>query len=128
MPQDYQELKIWQQGMALVKTIYQDTADFPKTEIFGLTNQLRRACISIPSNIAEGFGRASRPEFLQYLIQARGSLLEVETQLLIAHSLGYISDAKKKGLIENTLHLKKSLNAFIQAVRKQTGSRSKSTE
>ena len=80
----------WQQAMSLVELVYRDTSRFPRQEAFGLSAQLRRAAISIPCNIAEGAGRRSRGELVQYLGIACGSLAEVETQLEIARRLGYL--------------------------------------
>lgn len=86
-------LEAWKLSMVLVKDIYSLTQAFPKSEIFGLTAQMRRAAVSIPSNIAEGAARTGRKEFAQFLNIARGSLSELETQLLIAVDLGYIEKA-----------------------------------
>jgi four helix bundle protein len=86
----YKDLVAWQRAMELVTATYKSTAGFPKEEQFGLTSQLRRAAVSIPSNIAEGQGRLSEKEFRYFLGQARGSLMEVETQFQIAQNLGYL--------------------------------------
>ncbi len=86
----HRDLVVWQKSMHFVTDVYQVTKTFPREEIYGLTSQLRRAAVSIPSNIAEGHGRDSKNEFHQFIGHSRGSLLEVETQLEIAHSLGYI--------------------------------------
>lgn len=91
MVKGHRDLLVWQEGMTLVKLIYQCTADFPKDEIFGLTSQMRRAAISIPSNIAEGAARNGKREFIQFLGIARGSLSELETQILISNDLGYLT-------------------------------------
>ena len=80
----YRDLVVWQKAMELVAEIYQRTRAFPMDEMFGLVSQMRRAAVSIPSNIAEGYGRASTGEYKQFLGHARGSLWEVETQILIA--------------------------------------------
>jgi four helix bundle protein len=88
---NYQELKIWQEGRKLVKSIYLMTATFPKEEIYGLTSQIRRAAISIPSNIAEGTGRNSDKEFQRFLDYAMSSLFELETQIILSHDLNYIT-------------------------------------
>lgn len=88
----HHELRVWQQAINLVTRIYAITAEFPADEKFGLTAQLRRAAVSVPSNIAEGAGRAGRNEFLRFLNIARGSLSEVETQLIIGKELGYTQD------------------------------------
>ena len=89
--QHYRELIVWQKAIVLVKEVYRGTSDFPKTEIYALTNQIRRAAISIPSNIAEGQGRNSTREFLHFLSVAQGSLMELETQVTIAERLGYFN-------------------------------------
>lgn len=88
----HHELKAWQDAMELVKEIYRVTRDFPKEEIYGLVSQMRRAAVSIPSNIGEGAARGGDREFIQFLIIARGSLSELETQLLISNDLGYMQD------------------------------------
>jgi four helix bundle protein len=88
---NYHELKIWQEGRKLVKTVYSKTANFPKEEMYGLTSQIRRAAISIPSNIAEGTGRTSDKEFQRFLDFAIGSLFEVETQIILANDLNFIN-------------------------------------
>ena len=92
MHRAHHNLEAWQQAFTLVKSIYSSTAPFPKSELYGLTSQMRRAAVSIPSNIAEGAARDSTQEFLRFLFIARGSLAELETQLLIAHELGYLKD------------------------------------
>lgn len=90
----YRDLEVWQRGMEIVRQVYAATTDFPDEERFGLTLQLRRAAVSVPSNIAEGWGRGSRKEYLRFLYIARGSLYEVETQLLLAYELGWVSDER----------------------------------
>ena len=85
----YRDSLAWERAMELVKAIYALTASFPASERFALTDQLRRAAVSVPSNIAEGYGRATTGEYVQFLGHARGSACEIETQLLLAHSLGY---------------------------------------
>lgn len=87
---NYHELKIWQEGRRLVKTIYEISASFPKEEMYGLTSQIRRAAISIPSNIAEGTGRVSDKDFSRFLDYAIGSLFELETQTILANDLNLI--------------------------------------
>jgi four helix bundle protein len=89
MPESFKKLLVWQRGFQLSVQIYRLTSTFPASERFGLTNQLRRAAVSIPSNIAEGYGRASRGEYIQFLGHARGSSFEVETQLALARELGF---------------------------------------
>jgi len=87
----HRDLVAWQKAMKLVRDLYRVTREFPKEEIYGLTSRLRRAAVSVPSNLAEGHGRFSRKEFRQFIGRARGSLLEVETQLEIARDLGYLN-------------------------------------
>lgn len=90
----HKQLDAWKESMALVDQIYNITKIFPREELYGLTNQIRRCAISIPSNIAEGAARNSKKEFVQFLGIARGSLSELETQLLIAKNLGYFKDTR----------------------------------
>ena len=89
MVSSYKDLTVWQRSIELSLSIYRLTSVFPEHERFGLTGQLRRAGVSIPSNIAEGYGRGTRKDYKQFLSIARGSTLEVQTQLLIANELGY---------------------------------------
>jgi four helix bundle protein len=92
MKRAHHNLEAWQQALTLVKSIYSATAPFPKSELYCLTSQMRRAAVSVPSNIAEGAARESTAEFLRFLFIARGSLAELETQILIAKDLGYLDD------------------------------------
>jgi four helix bundle protein len=85
----YRELHVWNKGMQLSFAVYRITSTFPREEIYGLTSQLRRAAVSVPSNIAEGYGRNTRGDYKQFLGIARGSTLELQTQMLIALELGY---------------------------------------
>ena len=88
----YKNLKVWQKSIELVRLIYKITNSFPRSELFSLVNQIRRAAISIPSNIAEGYGRKSHKEYLQYYSIAYSSALETETQLIISKDLGFITE------------------------------------
>lgn len=106
----YQRLIVWQEAHTLVLLVYKQTKLFPKDELFGLTSQLRRAVVSIPANIVEGYARSSRKEFLQFLFISQGSLAEVEYYLLLSHELGYLTkdafeelEAKRKP-VGNLLH------------------------
>src|SRR5215471_19457842 len=105
--------------MELVTAVYRATANFPKDELFGITSQLRRAAVSIPSNIAEGQGRLSEKEFRFFLGQARGSLMEVETQLQIAENLGYLEKEATVELLKMCAEVGRILNGLLAAVRKQ---------
>ncbi|MCI0356403.1 MAG: four helix bundle protein [Acidobacteria bacterium] len=119
MAETYRDLVAWQRAMALVVQIYRATQAFPTEERYGLTSQLRRAAVSIPSNIAEGKGRYSSGDTIHFMVQARGSLLEVETQVLIARTLGYLSDQDAEGLLQQTAELGRILNGLISAFRKR---------
>lgn len=103
--------------MDLVTNIYCATRSFPKDELYGLTNQLRRAVVSIPSNIAEGQARFSAKEFRHFLSQARGSLVEVETQLMIAQNLEYLNTEQAAALLVKTSELGKVLNGLIASIK-----------
>ncbi|MGA9526905.1 MAG: four helix bundle protein [Terriglobales bacterium] len=111
--ENYRNLIAWQKAKALALDVYICTREFPKAETYGLTSQMRRAAISVPSNIAEGKGRYSPKELVQFLYHARGSLLELETQLEIAHELGYIELFKFKRIQAQTTELGKILNGLI---------------
>lgn len=116
MASDHEKLLVWQKSMVLVTDIYQITQKFPKEEMYGLTSQLRRAAVSVPSNIAEGKGRHTNPEFCQFLVHARGSLLEVETQVQIAGNLGYLKGQKVDELKKKTGEIGRMLNGLIEAI------------
>ena len=105
--------------MDLVTGVYRTTASFPKDELFGITSQLRRAAVSIPSNIAEGQGRLSEKEFRYFLGQSRGSLMEVETQLQIAENLGYVQKEQTILLLESCAEVGRILNGLLAAISKQ---------
>lgn len=113
----YQDLIAWQKAMDLVTEIYEVSHKFPREEIFALTSQLRRAAVSIPSNIAEGQGRSSRKEFLYYLGNAKGSLSEVETQVLIARKLDYIDDEVSNSLLNLSAEVGRILNGLLASLR-----------
>jgi four helix bundle protein len=89
MGQSFKDLVVWQRAVALTTHVYQLTAKFPDTERFGLTNQMRRASVSVASNIAEGYGRSTKGEYVLFLGHARGSASELETQIIIARNLGF---------------------------------------
>jgi len=117
MGRSYQDLIAWKKAMSLVIEIYKGTKGLPKEELFGLTSQLRRAAVSVPSNIAEGQGRLSQGEFHQFLGQARGSLMEIETQVLIAQQLEYINEAQANSLLESCAEEGRILNGLIASVQ-----------
>lgn len=113
MGQSYRDLIAWQKGIGLVAEIYKVTQAFPKEELYGLTSQLRRAAVSVPSNIAEGQGRKSKAEFRHFLHNAAGSLMEIETQLTIAKVLGYLSADAEAELLDKTNELGRIINGLI---------------
>jgi len=94
MKRKHHGLKVWQKSIELVRRVYVATERYPRHELYGLDSQMRRAAVSIPSNVAEGAGRKGDKEFLRYLVMARGSLCELETQVVIGRALGYLSQAE----------------------------------
>ncbi len=113
----YGDLIAWQKGMDLVAEVYRVTKDWPREEMFGLTSQVRRAAVSIPSNIAEGHGRIGPKEFVHHLSIAHGSLCEAETQLRIARRLDYVNDAALDGLLRQTAEVGRLLQGLIRSLR-----------
>src|SRR5580765_4402515 len=113
---NYQELVAWQKSMDLVEDVYKLTKDFPREEIYALTSQIRRAAVSIPSNIAEGQGRRTTADFLRHLSIAYGSLREVETQALIARRLGYIAQTKLDGVMNRAGEVGRLLNGLMSSL------------
>ena len=105
--------------MDLVVNIYDCTQTFPKSEIYGLVSQLRRAAVSVPSNIAEGHARRSTGEFKQFLGHALGSLMEIETQIMIGERLGYLNSQKSKHLLQHTSEVGKIINGLLRALATQ---------
>lgn len=110
---NFKDLSVWQKSIQLVSDIYRISKNFPKEEVFGITSQIRRACISIPSNIAEGNGRRSKADYIQFLKIARGSCSEVETQIIICHNLHFINDIEFENLNNQILEISKMLNGLI---------------
>jgi four helix bundle protein len=117
--QCYRDLIGWQKSMDLVVEIYRSTQSFPKAETYGLIAQLRRAAVSIPSNIAEGHDRLSTGEFKQFLGHARGSLVEVETQILISQRLGYLEPSQSVDLLKRTTEIGKILNGLLRSLARR---------
>ncbi len=117
MGKSYRELIAWQKAMALVTKVYRLTKKFPREELYGLTNQVRRAAVSVPSNIAEGQARLSQKEFRHFLSHSRGSLVEIETQVLIAQSLGYVDPKESNELLDDAAELGKVLNGLIASIK-----------
>jgi four helix bundle protein len=113
----FRDLLIWQKAMALVTHTYTVTANFPKDEQFGLTSQIRRCSISIPSNVAEGFGRGTNKDYYRFLTISIGSLFEFQTQIEIAHNLKYISQTEFNTIFENSRELERMLSSFMNKVK-----------
>jgi four helix bundle protein len=114
----YSDLEVWQAAMDLAIHIYRVTKTFPKEETYGLTSQLRRAAVSVPSNIAEGKGRSSDKDCVHFLSNSRGSLFEIETQAAIARRLGYLSAEQGEIISGQTLRVGQLLNGLMRALRK----------
>ncbi|MBN8762873.1 four helix bundle protein [Thiobacillus sp. 63-78] len=113
---NYRDLKVWQMAMTLTEAIYRATESFPSRETYALANQLQRAAVSIPSNIAEGHARSSTKDYLRFVSISQGSLAEAETQLELAHRLGYIPEAVLHGLFEQTNEIGRMLHGLRSAL------------
>ncbi len=114
----YKDLEVWNKGIELVKQVYLSTKKFPKEEIYGLTNQMRRSSVSIPSNIAEGKMRQHTNEYVQFLYVALGSCGELDTQLIIAEQLGYISKQEASSFTDEIDHISRMIRNLIKTIRK----------
>lgn len=110
----FRDLKVWQKSMDMVLAVYNATTDLPADEKFGLANQMKRAAVSVPSNIAEGHGRNSNKEFIKYLYISRGSLLELETQTEICFRLNFINSDIRNSLTAQFTEISKMINALIE--------------
>lgn len=113
---DFRELIVWQKSIDLVEKVYQITNSFPKEEVYSLTSQIKRSAISIPSNIAEGYGRRTTPDFIHFLHIARGSLYEIRTQLEISKRIKYINETELLSMIDNCKEIEKMLNSLIKSL------------
>jgi len=122
MGKSYRDLIAWQKAMKLVSQIYDDTERFPDRERFGLTSQIRRAAVSIPCNIAEGQGRRTKREFHQFLGNARGSVMEVETQVLIALDRKFLDSKKSEVLLEVLAEIGRILNGLMDSLEEKSSS------
>jgi four helix bundle protein len=114
---NFRDLIVWQRGIKLAKEVYQLTSKFPQQEVFGITNQLRRASVSIPSNIAEGQGRQYRKEFVQFLYVAIGSVNELDTQFVIAEEIGYLSQSEVIPVLHEIGEIRKMLFGLIHSLK-----------
>ena len=117
MKRDFHDLIVWQRSIDLAVQVYRETAGFPRDERFGLTSQMRRSAVSVPSNVAEGQGRATLAEFRHFLGIAKGSLSELETQIVIATELEFLP--KDSGLVTHLQEVARLLNGLIKSLRQQ---------
>ncbi len=113
---DYRDLEVWQVAMALARAVYHATNVMPSSEQFGLTSQMRRAAVSIPSNLAEGYGRGSRVDYARFVKLARGSAAELETQILLAESLAMLRYEDCAELLDLIIRVRKMLSALIRSL------------
>ena len=116
MLKNYKELKVWQKSYQLCLEVYRITVEFPKDEKFGLTSQIRRAVVSVPSNIAEGYGRKTTPDYIKSLYIAYGSNCELETQIMLSGDLGYIDSTVMKIIIDQIHEVERMLKALIKSL------------
>lgn len=114
---NYRDLVVWQKAIKLVKAVYLLTRQFPKTERFALTDQIRRAAVSVPSNIAEGQGRRSVNEFRHFLRVSLGSLAELDTQLTIGQELGYVGQCELDPIHADIVEVRKMINGLLSSLR-----------
>ena len=116
MPSSFRDLRVWQDAMKLASNTYRITAGFPKHELYGLSQQMRRAAVPVPSNIAEGKGHHSNREFASFLFHARGSLLELQTQIEIAKDLNYLPLHDAQSLLNEAAAVGRSLSGLINSL------------
>jgi four helix bundle protein len=113
----YRKLSIWQKSMSLVTEIYSEVKIFPSDELFALTSQIKKSAVSIPSNIAEGYGRTGTKDYLRFLNIALSSLFELQTQLEIAYNLKFLKESNFNKLYENTREIERMLTSFIRKIK-----------
>jgi four helix bundle protein len=116
---NFMDLIVWRKAMDLVVAVYKSTAEFPREEMYGLTAQMRKAVVSVPSNIAEGEGRRTTGEFLNCLSVSYGSLRELETQVLISERLGYLPSEARERLIQQSSEIGRLLNGLRNSIEKE---------
>lgn len=119
MSDSFRDLIAWQKGMALAEEVYRVSDDFPRREMYGLTRQVRDAAVSVPSNIAEGKGRQTKKDYLQFLFRARGSLYEAQTQLELARNLKMLAEDSFQMVGANAAEAGRVLNGLIRSVQRQ---------
>lgn len=120
MLKNYKELKVWQRSYSLCLEIYRITKEFPQEERYGLTSQIRRTAVSVPCNIAEGYGRKTSPEYIRFLYIAYGSYCELETQILLSGDLGYIEASKLETLQQEVGEVERMLKALIKSLERKS--------
>lgn len=113
---DVKELLVWRKSVEFCKTLYEATACFPKSELYGLTSQMRRAAVAIPSNLAEGRGRGTRKDYRQFVVISRGSAAELETQLIISQELRFLSDEDAHCLLKDLREIMRMLNGLVRSL------------
>lgn len=118
----YRDLLVWQKGMQLVTRVYAVAKAFPRDEVYGLTSQLRRCAVSIPSNIAEGHSRSTRKDFLRFQEISLGSLFELQTQLEIARNLSYLDPDEYQGLENQSREVERMLTSFMRSLKRRNDS------
>jgi len=116
--QTYRDLVVWQKAISLVLKLYTETKVWPKEEVYGLTSQIRRSAVSIPSNIAEGYGRNSTGDYIRFLQIASGSLYEFQTQLEISFQLAYLNEEKYVEINSLSVEIEKMLSSLISKIKK----------
>ena len=119
MLRNYRDLQVWQKAYQLCLEVYRATGAFPKHELYGITTQLRRAAVSIPSNIAEGYGRKTTKEYIQFLYVAYGSICELETQIMLSGDLGYLPRHVLEKLQDGIGEVERMLKALINSLQKK---------
>jgi four helix bundle protein len=119
MLRSYRELEVWKRSLVLVIDVYRVTRKLPTDERFGLTSQMRRAAVSVSCNIAEGYGRATRGEYLNHISVARGSLFEVEALCAVCHSLELLTDDDTASIADHLLHMRRMLRGLKSALKKR---------
>jgi len=117
MGQAFRDLEVWQRGMDLTTAVYRLTEAFPRHEIYGLSSQMRRCAVSIPSNIAEGSARGTKPDFARFISIARGSAAELETQLILALRLGYVNEADHNDVEALCFRVSRMLGRLLESMR-----------
>jgi four helix bundle protein len=119
MLRNFKELKVWQKSYALCLKVYKMTNSFPREEVYGLTSQIRRAAVSVPSNIAEGYGKRTTSDYIRSLYIAYGSACELETQVLLSNDLGYVKAKEKERFGEKLGEVERMLKALIKSLQKK---------